>query len=507
MHDDTITYSNEDLLITDIDPKFNRVVIEGCSADLRIYPPLRSNIRKKVRTLIITDSVFSIDRYHKIDIFPSLKKFIMKNTRVVLYNKDKLVADYSYYDILKTFALNATTITLDNNTPIFRYRCVYLNLQNVVHLSVLRLDALDISITASPPLKTLTVSSPIVTTLQLVGDPSGLEQIDISGLSIIDRYKIDLPDTIHPSIIKLPPHVPSYVILKVNEMKLEADMFRVPSFESITLEDIPNAFEKHVSIPNPVCIGVLSDTPQCRRTSNMMIDADELNMYAKLNGIHPTHPDALGFIKNILPSSGWAKAQYDYINALSLEDRYILQLYTYNGQDVINNYINQTPPYVIDVATIDSMRDKRINHAYRVIFNARGVHDVTIDDIHAIQPYIVNKLQSIIQSAPPLDRNIIVYRVCDALDSIYDDKSFVLTTLLPNRVYTILSSSEKSYNGLYVIEIPAGTTCLLATNTLSGKFDIVLQRGTTFEHIASKGYVSMYNTSMGKDIVSRSIIA
>lgn len=482
--------------LSSIDDTITNIMLDTCVTKILVQD---TNFpRLNLRSLEIVEGMLEISTTRLDKVFPKLTSLIIRRTKIDSDNYVSLTHIISGIPTLINVELDSVEFTKKQSSV-----DISLNFNTVLETMKLGFTMEKyISVVGSiPTLKQLYVRGFSVRKIVLLYTVSSLELLDLSECINLEVDRIELPYSINLSIVRWPLHIPNYppILTDIRTDSFITEMFNVSEFRPYSIK-LSTLFDKTDSIPNPICEGELRSTFQCRhKQANLFIKNDDLNMYVTYNNISwMTKKEALTAIKkDMLPSVEWCKAQYDYISALSLEDRYIIQLYTMN-QNVLNSFINEAPRFIIDTATIRSFTNKRINHAYRTIFKARNIEKVTIQDVHEIQPYIVERIRNIIQDSPPLDKNIVIYRRCNATKSVYHDKSFILTS---TTTYLSPDTEETRYVGDYIISVPIGTRCLLATNSLTYWYEIILQKDSKFGNISSEGY---YDASSGQyNIVSR----
>lgn len=199
-------------------------------------------------------------------------------------------------------------------------------------------------------------------------------------------------------------------------------------------------------------------------------DNTDLNILACNERLKSTEPeDICKEIISNLPSNEWFLDQRDYFTSLSQHDKVILSYYGSNsGANTINSYL------------------------------ISGVQGSIPEEIGLSFDSLIKRLQLLIECAPPLDKDIIVYRgektsehIPITKSSTYSYPNFVSTSLSPKIGYLY---SEEETGSLTKITIPKGTHVVYISPYASDGYaedEIVLNRGTSIT-IVEDQYVYPY---------------
>uniref|UniRef100_A0A6C0LXU2 ADP ribosyltransferase domain-containing protein n=1 Tax=viral metagenome TaxID=1070528 RepID=A0A6C0LXU2_9ZZZZ len=350
-------------------------------------------------------------------------------------------------------------------------------------------------LTVPESLTSLDLSETNLMGLSLDGGTDKLKVVDFMGCKNLQPDAITFSENIPYSKVKWPSHIhdtptKNYIVVK----DLMLDMFGIDEF----LDMVPweyKTFEhtKHMAIYNPICKNNLG-IDLCESTSQFLVKANELEtmlQYHYYPALDMTiEDDFLKLQDAMLPSTEWANAQIAYIKSLDIESKYIIELYSYTGDRIMNNYIRHAKQGLIDMFSVRSISNATIRHIYKMLFMELHADHVTFDALKLIQPYIVDKLQHIINNAPPVDREMVVYRATRALYGIYTDDAFISTSMFPSVIQRFIKQDDDDVvNGIYVITVPVGAKCLVVSGgQYASEFEILLPHNSKFVPTATYGF-------------------
>lgn len=355
-------------------------------------------------------------------------------------------------------------------------------------------EYLELSIPLS--LKKLDFSGSNLSGISIDGDNDILEIIDFTDCKNLQLDMITFSENIPYSIVRWPSHISGHPTKEyINVKGLMLDMFSITEFSPIAPWKLPKfVTSKNLFVPNPICVAdvnyeacYIKDVHQIRRKDiNLAIQYDR---YPLENSI--SQEDALARMSAIIPTVEWSKSQLQYVTNLDVESKYIIELYSHTGDRVMNSYLRRQGQGVLDMLTYNSATNSGVSHVYKLLLRIHGITNVTFNDIKSLQPYIVERLQKVILEAPPVDREIVVYRATDALRGIYNDSAFISTSFLPTKIEGFITTDKDEFNGIYVIKIPQGSRCLFVSETqYTNEFEILLPHGSTFSNDVTYGFIS-----------------
>jgi hypothetical protein len=175
----------------------------------------------------------------------------------------------------------------------------------------------------------------------------------------------------------------------------------------------------------------------------------------------------------------WLYAQKDYIDKLSVTSKQALKLYTYQGDTLLTMWINNG--FVVNSAVMGYVTSKKIHDK---IFPDKFPDDMPLDMYQYTQEWLIefyDSLTSIINNAPPLPRDAIVFRGMSSSNFILKPNRFISTTLTSVAATEFARNRETQQWGMMLkITLPAGSRCLFMApiSDVSNEFEILLPPNT-----------------------------
>ena len=208
--------------------------------------------------------------------------------------------------------------------------------------------------------------------------------------------------------------------------------------------------------------------------------------------------DLCELVASVLPTKKWLKKQKSYVDGLSDKDKMFMRFYTKKGDVFLNTYIRNG--YKLDESSwsaIQKLYEDPSNYETRQIFLDENATDLKEANNFAKNFY--DSIQKTIMNAPPLDKDIVVWRGLKSAahfdnlkDHIYINKGIMSTGMKPGIAHNFafirldiakeiyntsmhsFSESER-YGNITKITIPKGYSVLYMSITeFIGEMEILL---------------------------------
>lgn len=182
-----------------------------------------------------------------------------------------------------------------------------------------------------------------------------------------------------------------------------------------------------------------------------------------------------------LPSEKWFNLQRDYYNTLSDKERKYINLYTYKGDFILNNFIRN---------------NFRINENIKTFIRDNYYFfDYIINDFDYLEDFLIDFytiLNETIKNAPQLDTNIIVYRGQKSYQKGLRHKGMCSTSFNTSvAIFFSIDNETQECNYISKIILPKGTNCLYMSK-MNLEMEILLPDNIEFNLITDFKEQSYY---------------
>lgn len=182
-------------------------------------------------------------------------------------------------------------------------------------------------------------------------------------------------------------------------------------------------------------------------------------------------PDAFKNFLDQYPTYQFMKAQYDFLNGLSIDKIKLLKLYSHNGDVLINKYIRDKFQITDDLIEYYADHEEILQEYYDT------------DDVEAFLQHFYREMTDLLKNAPKVDRDFVLYRgsrtveyFYGAVDGIYLNSGFISTTLDPD---IALEFADENY--MHEIIVPKGTPLVYNAYTrYPSEIELILSDKTYF---------------------------
>jgi hypothetical protein len=193
----------------------------------------------------------------------------------------------------------------------------------------------------------------------------------------------------------------------------------------------------------------------------------------------PMTADMCSLLQSELPSQQWLDSQKQYVESLSEEQRDYLELYSYNGDVVLNLFIRNgfsiTAEELGYMQTEDHMRSFSKTLSRFIQKGGKNYQDYLMDFYNSITMSIMN--------SPVLDKDIVLYRGHTSDKRFHGLKNYLYQNLgiMSSSVLTHIAMGFADGQFMNRIVVPKGYVCLMhAVSKLLPEFEFILPNNALF---------------------------
>jgi hypothetical protein len=212
----------------------------------------------------------------------------------------------------------------------------------------------------------------------------------------------------------------------------------------------------------------------------------------------PMSVDMCDKLKSEMPSQQWLDSQKQYVDSLSEEQRDYLELYSHNGDVVLNLFIRNgfsiTEEELGYIQTEDHMRSFSKTLSRFIQKGGKNYQDYLMDFYNSITMSIMN--------SPVLDKNIVLYRGHKSDKHFHGLKKYLYRNLGIMSCSALTHIAMGFAEGQYMnrIVVPKGYVCLMhAVSKILPEFEFILPDNALFyvtKTFTHKLYVKSLSTTL-----------